>query len=160
MNTPAPSGPDTSAREIVITRVIKAQRELVFDAFMDTDHISEWWGPSGFTTTTHESDKRVGGAWRFTMHGPDGTDYPNRIIYTEISPVERLRYDHDSDIDNDPAGFKVTITFTDRGNKTEIRMHSLFPTEEACAAVKRYGAVEGGNQTLQRLNVFLAKTHS
>src|SRR5689334_18469516 len=67
---------DSSDREIVITRVIDAPRELVFAAFTDAEHISNWWGPNGFRTTTYEKDVRPGGVWRFTMHGPDGTDYP------------------------------------------------------------------------------------
>lgn len=149
--------PDNSAREMVVSRVIKAHREIVFDAFTDVDHISEWWGPHGFTTTTHAEGPRPGGVWRFTMHGPDGTDYPNRVTYLEFIRPERLHYEHDSDIDNDPAGFTVTVTFTDRGNKTEVSLHTLFATEEAVNAAKKFGAVEGGNQTLQRLSEFIAR---
>ena len=57
-------------------------------------------GPNGFTTTIHEMDVQVGGVWRFIMHGPDGTDYPNKIVYREIVKPERLVYDHGDD--NDP----------------------------------------------------------
>lgn len=75
-----PAG-DTADREIVITRVFDAPREQVFDAWTDSEHVSQWWGPNGFTTTTHEMDVRPGGVWRFIMHGPDGVDYKNRIVY-------------------------------------------------------------------------------
>ncbi|HEY8127204.1 MAG TPA: SRPBCC family protein, partial [Hyphomicrobium sp.] len=66
-------------REIIITRLLNAPRALVFAAFKDPDHITNWWGPNGFSTTTYEMDFRPGGLWLFTMHGPDGTDYPNRV---------------------------------------------------------------------------------
>lgn len=157
MDSEAPTAPNTSAREIVVSRVIKAHRDIVFDAFLDTDTIGEWWGPHGFTTTTHERELKPGGVWRFTMHGPDGTDYPNRVTYTEITRPELLRYDHDTGNDDNPEGFKVTITFTDRGNKTEVTLQCLFATEEEANAKKKFGAVEGGNQTLQRLSEFLAR---
>ena len=62
-------------REIVSTRVLDAPRELVFRAFSDPDLLARWWGPEGFTNTFHEFDLRPDGAWRFVMHGPDGTDY-------------------------------------------------------------------------------------
>src|SRR4051794_34340238 len=65
-------------REIVATRIFEAPRELVFTMWTDREHVAKWWGPRGFTNTIHEMDVRPGGTWRFVMHGPDGTDYPNR----------------------------------------------------------------------------------
>jgi uncharacterized protein YndB with AHSA1/START domain len=87
----------TSDREIVATRVFDAPRELVFQMWTDPQHISNWYGPRGFTTTTHEMDVRPGGVWRHVMHGPDGTDYPNEIVYLEVVKPERLVYDHVSE---------------------------------------------------------------
>jgi uncharacterized protein YndB with AHSA1/START domain len=71
----AATASETAAREIVISRVIEAPRELVFEAFTEVRHLSRWWGPEGFTTTTHSFEFGVGGEWAFVMHGPDGTDY-------------------------------------------------------------------------------------
>src|SRR5207245_2372910 len=71
----APAQSATADREIVISRVISAPRELVFEAFTEVRHLSRWWGPEGFTTTTRGFEFRVGGEWDFVMHGPDGTDY-------------------------------------------------------------------------------------
>src|SRR5262245_36352617 len=68
-----------SNREIVITRLINAHRALVFEAWITPEYVAKWWGPNGFTNTIHEMDVRPGGVWRFTMHGPAGVDYPNRI---------------------------------------------------------------------------------
>ncbi|HEX2204945.1 MAG TPA: SRPBCC family protein [Longimicrobium sp.] len=147
----------TADREMVLTRDFDAPRELVFRAFTEPAHLSQWWGPDGFTTTTHAIDVRPGGQWRFIMHGPDGTDYPNRIEYREITPPERLFYLHDSDVDDDPARMEVTVTFEDLGGRTRLTMRTLFPTAEQRAATARFGAVELGNQTLRRLGEHLAK---
>src|ERR1700750_2130623 len=89
---PAPS--TTADREIVITRVIGARRALVFEAFTEVRHLSRWWGPEGFTTTTRAFEFRVGGAWDFVMHGPDGTDYQEGISLTESAPPEAISLLH------------------------------------------------------------------
>lgn len=70
----------------------------------DPKHIA-WWGPNGFTNTIHEMNVKPGGVWRFIMHGPDGTDYPNKILFIEVVKPERLVYTHGSDEDNDPNQF-------------------------------------------------------
>lgn len=142
---------DTSDREIRISRVFDAPRELVFDAWTDPARIGAWFGPRGFTTTTKRMAVEPGGEWVYVMHGPDGTDYDNWIRYHEVVRPERLVYDHGSTTDT-PAHFHVTITFVERDGKTELTMRSVFPTAEARdLVVKRYGAVPGGRQTLDRL---------
>ena len=80
--------------EIVIQRTFDQPRERVFEAFIDPETIVEWWGPNGFSITTESMDVKVGGEWVFTMHGSDGTDYPNKIIYTAIQSPEKLAYEH------------------------------------------------------------------
>jgi uncharacterized protein YndB with AHSA1/START domain len=67
-------------QELILTRILGARRSLVFRAWTDPQHLARWWGPRGFTTTTHSMDVRPGGEWRFVMHGPDGTDYKNKIV--------------------------------------------------------------------------------
>src|SRR5437762_14273737 len=87
MSATGPGAPAQSAaadREIVISRVIDAPRELVFEAFTEARHLSRWWGPDGFTTTTRAFEFRVGGVWDFVMHGPDGTDYQEWISWTRM----------------------------------------------------------------------------
>jgi uncharacterized protein YndB with AHSA1/START domain len=140
------------ARTIVTTRVFDAPRELVFAAWSDPEHLAQWWGPNGFTTTTHAFDMRPGGVWRFVMHGPDGRDYQNRITYEEIVAPERLVYSHGGDEDVEPVQFRVTVTFEDLGGKTRLTMRALFPSAaERDRVVKEYDAAEGGKQTLARL---------
>ena len=134
-----------SDREIIFKRVFDAPRALVFDAWTDPEHLLHWWGPKGFTLTIQQIDVRPGGEWRFIMHGPDGRDYPNRIVYS-----------HGGD-ESEPVNFQVTAAFTDRGGKTELMLRMAFPTaEERDRVVKEYGAIEGGNQTLDRLGERLA----
>jgi uncharacterized protein YndB with AHSA1/START domain len=140
-----------SDRELVLTRLVNAPRERVFAAFTDPRQLPQWWGPDGFTTVTREIDVRPGGLWRFVMHGPDGTDYDNRIRYREIVAPERLVYAHDSDVENDPNGFEVTVTFEAEGDRTRVTMRSLFASAAMVDRVKGFGAVELGQQTLGRL---------
>jgi uncharacterized protein YndB with AHSA1/START domain len=149
---------DTSDREIVVSRLLNASRELVFQAFTDPQHVVHWWGPNGFTNTDREMNVRVGGVWRFTMHGPDGTDWPNRITYLEVIKPERLVYLHDDDSDSEGGQkFHVTVTFEAQGKKTLLTMRSLFATAAECEQVKQFGAVEGGQQTIDHLEAYLAK---
>lgn len=155
--TKASSTTRTTDREILLTRVFDAPRELVFNAWIDPKHIAQWFGPTGFATTIHEMDVRPGGVWRFIMHGPDGVDYPNRIVYVEIVKPERLVYNHFSEDTDEPGQFHVTMTFAEQGGKTVLSMQMLFETAaERDRVVKEYGAIEGGEQTLDRLAAYLA----
>src|ERR1700733_13079275 len=81
-------------REITSSRIFRAPRQLVYEMWTDPDHIQHWYGPSGFRDTIHEMDVRPGGAWRHTLHGPDGTDYENESVYREVVPLERLVFEH------------------------------------------------------------------
>lgn len=144
-----------AGREIVTTRTIDARRELVFGAWTDPMHVGQWWGPDGFTTTAHEIDIRPGGVWEFTMHGPDGVDYPNRIVFEEIAPPERLVYAH-GEAAGDPSQFRSTVTFTALGERTLLTMRSEFVTvamRDQC--IQDHGAIEGGRQHLARLGGYV-----
>ena len=146
---------DTASREVVLSREFDAPRELVFRAYTDPRHTPNWWGPNGFTNTVHQMDVRVGGMWRFTMHGPDGTDYSNRITYEQIVAPERLVFSHGEDVDDDPGAFHVTVTFDDLGGRTRVTQRMLFRTAAQREGVVRFGAVELGQQTLARLAAYL-----
>jgi uncharacterized protein YndB with AHSA1/START domain len=159
----ASTGRDTSAqaattdREIVIARVIGAPRDLVFEAFTEVRHLSRWWGPEGFTTSTRAFEFRVGGEWEFVLHGPDGTDYSEWISWTEITPPERIALVHGESRD-DPNAFEAVITFVPDGEGTRIEMRTLFPTVELRdEAVEKYHAIEGGQQTLSNLAAYLVE---
>lgn len=147
----------TADREIVITRLFDAPRELVFRAWTEPQHLVHWWGPKGFTNTFHQADIRPGGVWRFTMHGPDGANYPNRIVFDEIVKPERLIYSHSGGEDNDVALFQGIVTFVEEDAKTRVTLRMVFPTPaERDLVVQRFGAIEGGEQTFGRLARHLA----
>jgi uncharacterized protein YndB with AHSA1/START domain len=144
-------------RVIVISRVIGAPRELVFEAFTRVRHLSRWWGPAGFSTTTRSFEFRVGGEWDFVMHGPDGTDYQEWITWREIVPPERIALLHGESRD-DPDAFESVLTFELAGEQTRIVMRTVFPTKDLRdEAVEKYHAIEGGEQTLGNLAAYVAE---
>jgi len=147
-----------SEREMVVSRVIDGPRALVFEVFSDSGHLGQWWGPDGFTTTTHAFEFGVGGVWDYTMHGPDGTDYPNWIEWREIARPERIVALHGSRA-NDPEAFVSTFTFVERDGATEVTLRSVFPTRALRDQVlQEFRAIEGAEQTLGRLAAYLEST--
>jgi uncharacterized protein YndB with AHSA1/START domain len=154
----APAQSATADREIVISRVINAPREVVFEAFTAVRHLSRWWGPEGFTTNTRAFEFRVGGVWDFVMHGPDGTDYQEWITWTEIVPPERIGLLHGESRD-DPDTFESALTFAPDGAATRIEMRTTFPTKELRdQAVEKSHAIEGGKQTLANLAAYVIES--
>lgn len=147
----------TPDREIVTSRLFDAPREVVWEAFTDPKQVVQWWGPNGFTTTIEVMDVRVGGQWRHTMHGPDGTDYPNASVFKEIVKPERIVYGHGGGKEGGPgASFEATWIFEAQGNKTLLTGRMVFPTAAARElVVKEYGAIEGAKQTFARLAEYL-----
>jgi uncharacterized protein YndB with AHSA1/START domain len=153
----APAQAATADREIVIARVIDAPREVVFEAFTEVRHLSRWWGPDGFTTTTRAFEFRDSGVWDFVMHGPDGTDYQEWITCTAIGPPERIALLH-GEFRGDPNAFESVLTFEPDGAATRIEMRTVFPTKELRdEAVEKYHAIEGGQQTLSNLTAYVTK---
>jgi len=152
-----PVNPVTADREIVISRIIDAPPELVFEVFSEVRHLSRWWGPDGFTTTTRAFEFRVGGVWEFVMHGPGGTDYQEWICWTEIAPPGRIALLH-GEFRDDPNAFESTLTFALAGASTRIEMRTVFPTAQLRdEAVEKYHAIEGGRQTLSNLAAYVAE---
>src|ERR1700749_2286530 len=149
--------PATADREIVISHLISAPRELVFEAFTEVRNLSKWWGPTGFTTTTRAFEFRVGGEWVFVMNGPDGTDYQEWISWTEIKPPKRIALLH-GEFRGDPNAFESVLTFAFDGAATRIEMRTVFPTKELRdEAAEKYHAIEGGQQTLSNLAAYVAE---
>jgi uncharacterized protein YndB with AHSA1/START domain len=150
-----------SDREIVATRIFDAPREIVWKMWTDPAHLAQWWGPRGFRTTVQLMNVQAGGEWRLIMHGPDGRDYHNRIIYREVAKPERLVYQHSPEKGSEPVSFQTTVTFAEQGTKTKVGVTMLFPSAAARDyVVKTYGAVEGLSQTLARLDEKLATMSS
>lgn len=148
-----------SEREVVITRLIAAPLARVWRAWTDDDEIVKWWGPHGFRDETRSREFKEGGVWRHTMIGPDGARYLNAAKYHEIVPMEKIVVRNAGGAEYDEKGlhFTSTITFKAVGDKTEITMRSVFGTAAMRKqAVEEFKAVEGGNQTLSRLEAHCA----
>ena len=140
----------TADREIFTFRVIDAPRERVFSAFSDPSRLAQWWGPKGFTNTFQEFDLRPGGAWRFTMHGPDGGNYPNESVFDVVGP-ERVVIRHVS-----APHFELTITFAEEAGGTRVGWRQLFNSAEERERIARF-AVEANEQNLDRLEAQLTR---
>ncbi len=157
MSASARKREDLSDRLIEMLRLIGAPQKLVYEAFHDPKHITNWWGPNGFSTTTYKMDFRVGGEWLFTMHGPDGTDYENRVRYTEINAPTYMAYDHDGgDGGQDVYRFKAEVMFEPEDGKTRVTLRLICQSVEQRETMAKFGAIEGGHQTLERLDHFIA----
>jgi uncharacterized protein YndB with AHSA1/START domain len=145
------------SRDILAERIVNAPLARVWAAWTDPAQIPLWWGPQGFTCATKEIDIRSGGQWRFTMIGPDGTRYENRVRFPTITPQSVIDYF----IDDDGAGmvaFPASARFTPMGDKTKVEMHSRFASYEALVTMEKYRAREGLHSTLACLDAYVQST--
>ena len=146
---------DISDRELVFSRLLDAPVKLVWEVWSIPDHIKHWWGPAGFTNTIKKMDVRLGGEWNLIMHGPDGTDYDIKNVFTEI-------VEHKKIVLEQIGNFKCTSTieFESRGDKTFLCWRMLFESREYLIEVaKLYGVDTGLKQNVERLNQYLLQFH-
>lgn len=137
-------------REIRITRTLKAPIELVWEVWTNPEHIAQWWGPNGFSSTIHKMEVEEGGEWQLTMHGPDGTNYPNKSVYKEIVPHKKIVFEHFN------PHFITTVLFESKGEETKIDWSMLFDTAELRdIVVKAHKADEGLKQNVEKLETYL-----
>ena len=140
--------------ELRLIRVYDAPAKLIWDVWTQDKHVTNWWGPRGFSLTTKSKDVKVGGKWIYTMHGPDGVDYPNITTYHEVVPYKKLVYDHGGNEERE-ALFRVTVTFEEHMGKTVMDMTMALATEEAAKEIKKFVKKAGGNGTWDRLAEYL-----
>ena len=142
-------------RELVITRVFDAPPRLVFKAWTEPERLVRWWGPQGFTLPSWEMDVRPGGAFRFRMRGPDGTDHWLQGVYQEIVEPERLVCTWTwVDAEGKPGHETLlTVHFAEQGGKTKLTLHqAVFES-----VTSRDGHQDGWTSSLDRLAAWLAK---
>ena len=149
-----PAAAKPKSNELHLARVYDAPVAAVWDAWTDPAQAAKWWGPRGFTITTHSKDLRPGGHWAYTMHGPDGTDYPNKAIYFEVEPQRKLVYDHGGSDDRPPL-FRVTVLFEEIDGQTHMDMTMSFATPEVAREMVKFIKQAGGNATWDRLAEYL-----
>lgn len=141
----------TADRELVITRVLNAPVELVWEVWTNADHIKNWWGPNGFTNTINKMDLKPGGEWNLVMHGPDGKDYKNKTVFKKVVKYKKIVYEHVS-----VPKFTATIEFEKQKTKTFLKWQMLFETkEEFIQTVKTFKADEGLKQNVSKLEAYI-----
>ncbi|MBK8989187.1 MAG: SRPBCC domain-containing protein [Chloroflexi bacterium] len=141
-------------REIVVTRLIDAPRELVFAAFTEQEHIEQWWAPKG--AATHEMDVKPGGVWRYSQPVHNGSSMPFKVRFIELDKPTRLVYEYGADGANVPEPVRTTITFAEEDGKTKITLQLLFATAVERKQAVKYGAIVGAMQALETLADYLA----
>lgn len=148
------SASEVPPNELKIVRIYKAPLKTAWEAWTDPKQAAKWWGPRGFTITTHSKELKVGGHWHYTMHGPDGTDYPNKTIYLEVEHGKKLVYDHGG-YDDRPPLFRVTVVFSEKMGQTQMEMTMTMPSAEALKQSKEIIKKADGNSTWDRLAEYL-----
>jgi uncharacterized protein YndB with AHSA1/START domain len=144
---------EAHATDIISTRLIDASREQVFAAFADPGLLARWWGPQGFTNTFAEFDFQPGGMWRFTMHAPDGADYPNESEFVEITEPEKIVFIHHQPV----HVFRMTMIFTEEEGKTRVVWQMRFETPADAEKFRKF--IESANQqNFDRLESVLQST--
>ena len=140
--------------ELRLIRVYDAPAALIWKVWTEDKHVTKWWGPRGFSLTTKSKEVKPGGKWIYTMHGPDGTDWPNITTYYEVELHKKLVYDHGAS-EGKEALFRVTVTFEEHLGKTVMDMTMALATPEAAKEVKKFIKLAGGNSTWDRLAEYL-----
>jgi uncharacterized protein YndB with AHSA1/START domain len=143
-----------SERELVVTRTINGPARIVFEAFTKPDLLKRWWVPKSFglSLLSCEADVRVGGKYRLVfVHGAsEPMEFFGR--YIEVTPHSRLVWSNDEGEDGGPV---TTVTFEEKGGKTLLVMHDLYPSKEALDGAIASGATGGMPETLEQLDEFV-----
>jgi uncharacterized protein YndB with AHSA1/START domain len=145
-------------RELTLTRVFDAPRELVFRMWTDPVHLAQWWGPKGFTAPVCEVDARPGGALRIHMRAPDGEIYQMKGEFREVVPPEKLVFTNisvDAD-DNHVIEGLTTVTLVAHGARTEMTLHTTAVAIAPYAAAYLSGMDAGWGQSVDKLAERLA----
>jgi uncharacterized protein YndB with AHSA1/START domain len=127
------------------SRRIQATPEQIFAAISDAARLARWWGPAGFTNTVAICEFKDGGRWSLTMHGPDGTSYPNEYVFAEIEPPSKVVIQHVQ-----APLFRLTITLAPGPSGTLVSWAQAFESEETARRVEHV-VVPANEQNLDRL---------
>lgn len=144
-----------AARNVIqLSRLFPASPKEVWAAWVELEQVAKWWGPRGFTLTTESKDVRPGGEWIYTMHGPDGHDFPNHTRFLEVEEFRRMVYDHGG-TKKSPPMFRVNVSFHEVTGGTEMNMIMTLPNAEAAERIRRHIKEARGDSTWDRLTEFL-----
>lgn len=151
---------DGQDRDITVSRVLDAPPERVWQAMTDPRSLSHWWGPRGCTATIQTMDLRPGGEWIYRMNVYGLTSFQNRSVFTEVVEPERIVYTNGSGKDGRTASdFESALILEPEGGQTNVTFRLVFATPFfRDQFARKYSAVDGGKQTLDRLAAYLAET--
>lgn len=142
--------------QLVLTRILKAPRELVWKVWTEAEHVKNWWANNGFTLTLNDMDLRPGGFCSFIIRSPDGHEFPNKIDYLEVVPNERLVYKDDEEERVVPVNFHVSVSLEPYGSRTRLTMAMVFKSQQEMEYLEdEFGATDGANDTLAALMTYL-----
>jgi len=141
-------------RTMVLRRLIKAPRPVVWGAWMNPETLPQWWGPDGFSCRTKRIDLRTGGEWVFDMIAPDGTVFPNHHLYDAVCPEDRIGYRLLWG-ENGPKHADAWASFEEAGDTTTVTLGMVLNTKAEFDAAKEFHAVDLGMQTLGKLARFV-----
>lgn len=145
----SPTNPDC---EIVSSRIFPVDHVLLFRAWSEPNHLKNWWGPAGFTNTFHEFDFRVGGRWKFVMHGPDKGNYQNECEFTKIVAPSLIEWKRITQpLFNVVAQFEIVTQ-----HQTKLIFKMVFDTPEECAKIKKF-VVDKNEENFDKLELELEK---
>ena len=143
---------NTQDREMHVERLLPVSLETLWEMWANPEHIAQWWGPNGFTNTIDTMEFKEGGEWLFTMHGPDGKDYPNRSVFMEIIPMKKIVFQHYN------PNFLTTVLFEPREEGTYIDWCGVFETKELFDTLMKIVRMdEALEQNLDRLTAYLGQ---
>ncbi len=141
------------SKSLLVSRLLNAPVELVWEVWTNPEHLKHWWGPTGFTNTIHQMNVVERGVWELIMHGPDGTDYRNESVFTKIIPLKKIVYEHTT-----APKFVATITFEGKGKQTQLTWHMEFESAQQLEqVVKVFKADVGLIQNIDRMEQHLAE---
>lgn len=154
---------ETSDRELVLTRLFDAPRDLVFKAFSSCEHVRNWWGPRTWPVAECTMDFRVGGVWHYCMRGPnEGDESWGRADYEEIVEPERIVYtdafcDAEGRINERMPRAQVAYSLTGVDGVTTLTARTVYPSAKELQTVLEMGMIEGITETLDRLEEHLER---
>lgn len=147
---------EESPHALVFSRVFAASVDVVYRAWTDPDQLVHWWGPKGFSLTVRTMEVKVGGVWDYILHGPDGTDYPNRAVFEEVDPPKRLVFfNTGGHVSDGHLTCRMIVTFDGQDTHTLVTLRMQFDSSKSLSQSKARGAEQGGMESFLRLSEWL-----
>ncbi|MCK5442594.1 MAG: SRPBCC domain-containing protein [Maribacter sp.] len=142
-------------RTLTLTRTFNAPIQLVWEAWTQSEHIAQWWGPKGMETKVNAHDFRIGGAWKYTMAMPDGNEFIANGIYSDI--VELKKIFSSANFKPMTEGVEIQSLFEKAGDQTNFTFNCVHATEEYCRQQEQMGFYNGWGSVFERLDEYLQK---